>query len=76
VTLNGKSSLAERRQLLRMRMQVQRELIAQQLGPAAGTDSEYPRSMTMRLLLGRPGAAVKLVAGLATLLIGSRFFRS
>lgn len=76
MTLNGKSSLAERRQLLRMRMQVQRELISHQLGPAAGADSDYPRSMTMRFLLRRPGAAVKLVAGLATLLIGSRFFRS
>ncbi|MGE0031151.1 MAG: hypothetical protein AB7T20_08560 [Steroidobacteraceae bacterium] len=74
--MNGKSSLAERRQLLRMRMQVQRELIAHHLGPAAGADCEYPRSMTMRFLLGRPGAAVKLVAGLATLLIGSRFFRA
>lgn len=76
MTPNGKVSLVEQRLRLRMRMQVQRELIAHQLGPAAGAGSDYPRSMTMRFLLQRPRMAVKLVAGLAAFLVGSRLFRS
>ena len=76
MTPTGAASLAEQRLRLRMRMQVQRELIAHQLGPAAGADGDYPRSMTMRFLLQRPRMAVRLVAGLAALLVGSRLFRS
>lgn len=76
MTPSSKVSLAEQRVRLRMRMQVQRELIASQLGPAEDAECDYPRSMTMKLLLGRSGMAVKLVAGLAALLVGSRLFRS
>jgi len=68
-------SLVEQRQGLRRRLQVQRQLIANQLGPTPRIDSGYPRSMTMRFLMRRPAMAAKLLAGLATLLVGARFFK-
>ena len=60
-------SLSEQRQALCRQLQAQRELIAQQLGPRSATPSDYPRSMTMRLLGQRPGMIVSLLAGAATL---------
>ena len=70
------ASLAERRLELRARLQAQRGQIMRQLGPATGTDNDYPRSMTMRFLIRRPALAARLLAGIATLLVGARFFRS
>jgi hypothetical protein len=67
-------SLFEQRQTLRLRLQEQRQLIAYRLGPAPAT-SGYPRSITMRLLTQRPDVAVKLLSGLAKLLVGTRFFK-
>jgi len=69
-------SLAEQRLALRRRLQAQREEIVHRLGPAPATDGGYPRSMTMRFLLRRPDLAAGLLAGLASLLAGKRFFRS
>lgn len=57
------SSLDERRRLLRAQLRTQREAIALQL--AGGTRRDYPRSITMRLLLYRPALAVGLVSALA-----------
>lgn len=70
------ASLQEQRLALRRRVQAQRTKIMCQLDPATAIDGNFPRSMTMRFLIQRSALAVKLLAGLATLLLGSRFFRS
>jgi hypothetical protein len=70
------ASLAEQRLALRQRLQAQREEIVRRLGPAPAIDGGYPRSMTMRLLVRRPDLAAGLLAGLASLLVGRRVFRS
>jgi hypothetical protein len=69
-------SLAEQRVALRQRLQAQREEIARRLGPLPATDGGYPRSVTMRFLVKRPALAGQLLAGLATMLVGKRVFRS
>lgn len=68
--------LVEQRQAVRLRMQAQRELIARRLGPAPVRSDGGPRSMTMRFLARRPGLLAKLLAGLATLVVGLRYYRS
>jgi len=69
MTDGGKPSLSEQRQSIRGQLLLQREVVAQQLTPATGVQSRFPRSMTMRLLIDRP----ELLARLATLLAGARF---
>jgi len=61
------TSLVERRQSLRRRLQTQREVIALQLGPESGMKGSYPRSRTMRFLTQRPALIIRLLVGLATL---------
>lgn len=63
------------RQALRMRLQAQRLIIAQELSmpPLAGHDEEFPRSLTMRLLTRMPGVTSFLLTDVAPLLV-SRFF--
>lgn len=68
--------LVAQRQALRLRMQAQRELIALRLGPPPVRSEGGPRSMTMRFLARRPGLAARLLAGLATLVVGLRYYRS
>ena len=60
--------LDERRHDLRMRLQAQRRVIAQQLGNGSGTRAEFPRSTTMRLLTQRPQLILKILGGLVGLL--------
>jgi hypothetical protein len=69
-------SLVERRQTLRLQLLAQRQLIAQRLEIAPTGSGEYPRSMVIRFLVQRPALAGTLFAGLGTLLVGTRFFRS
>jgi len=76
VTPRKAAPLVEQRQALRLRMQAQRELIALRLGPAPVRGEGGPRSMTMRFLARRPGLAARLLAGLATLVVGLRYYRS
>lgn len=64
-----KPSLAEQRQSIRMQLQVQRQVVAQRLTPAAATGGSYPRSLTMRFLIQRP----ELLARLLKLIVGARF---
>ena len=45
---------AERRELLRARLQAQRLEITNRLGLATGDEGGYPRSATMRLITQRP----------------------
>jgi hypothetical protein len=73
---SANASLTEQRLALRQHLQAQREEIVHRLGPAPAIDGGYPRSMTMRFLLRRPDLAAGLLAGLASLLVGKRFFRS
>jgi hypothetical protein len=70
-------SLVEQRHDLRRRLQAQRRLIAQQLGPDPRMGDSYPRSRTMRfltqqpvlrLLTQQPTLIIRLLVGLATLL--------
>jgi len=58
-------SLVERRHSLLRRLQAQRQVIAQRLGPDSGM---YPRSHTMRLLTRQPALIIRLLVGLVTLL--------
>jgi hypothetical protein len=62
-------SLVEQRQSLRRRLQAQRQVIAQQLGPESGMHGSYPRSRTMRFLTQQPALTIRLLVGLATLLM-------
>ncbi|MBX3703033.1 MAG: hypothetical protein KF822_04610 [Steroidobacteraceae bacterium] len=68
--------LAEQRLVLRLRMRAQRELIARRLGPPPVRTDGGPRSMTMRFLTRRPGLMAGLLAGLATLVVGLRYYKS
>lgn len=68
--------LALQREALREKIQAQRLLIAEQLGPAPKNDTRYPRSKTMQFLTRRPGMAVTLLAEGAAMLLGARYTRS
>jgi hypothetical protein len=65
----GAISLLEQRQGLRRRLREQRQVIALQLGPGPGIPGGYPRSRTMRFLTRQPALTVRLLVGLATLLV-------
>ncbi|MDP9140203.1 MAG: hypothetical protein M3O62_05340 [Pseudomonadota bacterium] len=60
--------LAEQREMLSRQLQVQRQQIGQELAPIAGTNSDYPRSMTMRLLIRRPVLVIRMLRWLAAVL--------
>lgn len=62
-------SLVEQRQSLRRRLQAQRQVIALQLAPESGGRGSYPRSRTMRFLTQQPAVIIRLLVGLATLLM-------
>lgn len=66
--------LCEQREALRHLMRKQRQLIAYQFIEATTVDDAYPRSMTMRFL--KQHSSAKLLAEVATMLIGARYFRS
>ena len=68
--------LAEQRQALREKMREQRQLIAQQLGPAPDANGSYPRSKTMRFLTQRSGLVATLLAEGVALLVGARYAKS
>jgi len=50
---------------LRQRLLTQRLLLARQLYPVAPAVTDYPRSMTMRLLLSQPGLLFWVLTELA-----------
>jgi hypothetical protein len=62
------TSFADKRQDLRRRLQAQREVIAEQLGPGFRMSGSYPRSRTMRFLTQQPALTIRLLVGLAALL--------
>jgi len=64
--------IEQQRQALRERIQAQRSLIAEQLGPPPEADGSYPRSKTMRFLTHSPAMAVTVLAELAALVAGTR----
>lgn len=76
MTSRRDTALVEQRRALRLRMQAQRELIARRLGPPPARREGGPRSMTMRFLTRRPGLVARLLAGLATLAVGLRFYKA
>lgn len=69
-----KNSLFVQRENLRQRLAVQRQIITQQLHPAADSN-DYPRSKAMRFLTQRSALAAKLLAGVALLLTGVRLIK-
>jgi len=64
-------SIEEQRDALRKRMQLQRQVIAEKLGPPPEMDTGYPRSKTMRFLTRRPGLAATVLAELFGLIVGA-----
>lgn len=68
--------LAEQRQALREAMRQQRQLIAEQLGPASDANGSYPRSKTMRFLTQQSGLVATLLAEGVALLVGARYAKS
>lgn len=66
--------LAEQRQLLRLRLQAQRVVIAAQLIQKEVEEHSYPRSMLMRFLTQQNG--LKLVAETAAVVVGTRWLKS
>jgi len=68
--------LDTQRDVLRQRMQAQRQLIATQLGPDNTDRPTFPRSNTMRFFYERPGLAGKLAMELASVLVGARIIKS
>lgn len=67
MTATADVSLIEQRQTLRRQLLEQRQRLAQQLGPATGVRSGFPRSMTMRFLTLHPILATRLLVGVANL---------
>ncbi len=47
---------------LRLRMHLQRAVIAERIGPAPGEPMAFPRSLTMRLALRHPWLLARLLA--------------
>lgn len=62
-------SPVEQRQSLRRRLQAQRQVIALRLGPEYGMHGSYPRSRTLRFLTQQPALTIRLLVGLATVLM-------
>ncbi len=69
-------SLLKQRELLRLEMRIQRQVIARQLGPDREENTSFPRSKTMRFLKQRPGLTTKIALELAAVLVGTRFIKS
>jgi hypothetical protein len=63
VSDGGESLDALRLDALRLRMQLQRAVIAERIGPARGEPAKFPRSLSMRLLLRHPWLIARLLAG-------------
>lgn len=61
-------ALIQKRLLLGRRLRAQRQLIIEHIEPSSG---EFPRSVTMRLLLRRPELTLRLAAGVVAALRGS-----
>ena len=72
--LTTKLSYSEKREMLCQQLRQQREVLARQLIHTIEANNTYPRSLTMRFLTQQSGA--KVVAEVATVLIGARFFKS
>ena len=62
--------------MLREKMQSQRQVIAEQLGPGPEANGGYPRSKAMRFLTSRPGLSATVIAELAALVMGARYAKS
>lgn len=73
----NQNSLAGQRRALRQKMRSQRQLIAHRIDPGpAISNSEFPRSMTMRFLLRRRVLVARVLLELLTVLMGARLLKS
>lgn len=62
------TTLADQRLALCEKLAAQRGEISQQIKPIDSVDSEFPRSVTMRILIHQPELAARLVTQLVALL--------
>ena len=69
------TSLQAQRQALGMRLFLQRQRIHHLLAPADTASSNFPRSITMRLMTQHPDLAVRLAYQVALLLFRPRLVR-
>jgi len=69
-------SLDAQRDILRRKMQAQRQLIDAQMGPDSNEAPVLPGSNTMRFFYVRRGLASKLAIELASVLVGARLIKS
>ena len=73
-TRQAKIPLSEQRELLRLRLQAQRLVIAAQLIQKEVEEHSQPQSMLMRFLTQQNG--VKIVAETAAVVLGTRWLKS
>ena len=66
--IHDEFTLAEKRELLRQRLRLQRQMIAKHLDDRQITQRLYPRSFVMRFLMRRPDLALKLITKFSGLL--------
>ena len=64
------ASIESRLDAIRSRLQAQRRVIAEQLGPVPDDDA-YPRSKLMKFLTRRPSVAITTIAELVALFAGA-----
>lgn len=65
----AQGTFSQQREALHEKMQAQRARMSRQVNPAFSTDSGFPRSQTMRLLLRRPDLLSALLKMLGVLLM-------
>lgn len=70
----AKLPLAQQRELLRLRLQAQRLVIAAQLVQKEVEEQRHPRSMLMRFLTQQNG--LKIVAETAAVVVGTHWLKS
>ena len=68
--------LSEQRLALRAQLLQQRQLIVRQLDPKPVANTGFPRSITLRFLMQDPDRTARVIAELATMLLGGRLRKS
>lgn len=76
MTTHNNATLASQRLALCQKLAEQRDEFSHQVPPVVITDNEFPRSVTMRLLIHRPELSVHLVTQLAALFTGPTSFQA
>lgn len=72
----ARTSLDERRQILRGELSLQRQEITHQLSPPHEAEDSFPRSVTMSLITQEPVLAAQLLTAITVFLVGPRFSKA